>query len=82
MLGENGGGVGQSYTENAVDNIEKLAQHLRAKGYRPRTTAPKGNVAEVLTRVHTEFTREELEEFDRLVREERRRDLEKVSPNQ
>ena len=65
-----------------MTNLEKLTEQLRANGYRPRTTPAKGNLAEVLKRVHAEFKPEELEEFDRLVREERRRDLEKVSPTQ
>jgi hypothetical protein len=51
---------------------------MRVSGWTPRTTAPQSNLADVLKRIHREFSREELDEFDRLVREERRRTPDKA----
>jgi hypothetical protein len=51
---------------------------MRVSGWTPRTTAPQSNLADVPKRIHREFSREELAEFDRLVREERRRTPDKA----
>ena len=57
---------------------EQILKDMRVSGWTPRTTAPQSNLADVLKRIHREFSREELDEFDRLVREERRRTPDKA----
>jgi hypothetical protein len=65
-----------------VTDIQKYVQGMRKRGWKPRVTPAQPLPPDFAERMRAEFTGQELDDFVRLVGEERRRGAEKALPSQ